>query len=196
MSGLIIFIKNPELGKCKTRLAATIGDVKALSVYLKLLDHTRDVAQDLPINKYLFYNDHVNSDDAWPNNIFIKSKQSNGDLGNRMSEAFKIVLQHETKAIIIGSDCPEINQTVIKNAFEALNQTDFVIGPTFDGGYYLLGMKQNSSFLFENMTWSVDTVFNETLARIKAHSKSYTVLDYKSDLDNEHDLNRFPNFKV
>ncbi len=196
MVGLIIFIKNPELGKCKTRLAVTIGNDNALLVYKKLLAHTRQVSLDLPINRYLFYAQNIDTSDSWDNTQFIKHLQHSGDLGSRMHEAFLNVLKSESKAIIIGSDCPEINPKIIKLAIESLEGFDFVIGPTHDGGYYLLGMKSPSPFLFKDMKWSVESVFEETVARIKKEGKTYAILQKMSDLDNEEDLNKFPSFKA
>jgi len=196
LAGLIIFVKNPELGKCKTRLAATIGDEKALLVYKKLLEHTKNVSLQLSLNKYLFYDQKIETSDNWANDKFRKNIQHSGDLGDRMYNAFKTVLQSETKAVIIGSDCPEISSEIINQAVEALDKKDFVIGPTFDGGYYLLGMKTASKYIFENMSWSIDSVFDETISRINKHNKTYSLLETLSDLDYEEDLNKFPTFKA
>jgi len=196
LEGLIIFIKNPELGKCKTRLAATIGDEKALVVYKNLLKHTRKVSSEVDLNRYLFYAQNIDTNDEWSEAKFNKQLQHSGDLGQRMHDAFSLVLQHERKAIIIGSDCPEINAVVIQQAIIDLENYDYVIGPTYDGGYYLLGMKTPSNFLFENMTWSTDSVFDETVKRIKLEGKTYCILPKMSDLDYEEDLNKFPTFKA
>jgi rSAM/selenodomain-associated transferase 1 len=196
LTGLIIFIKNPELGKCKTRLAATIGDEKALIVYKKLLTHTRQVSLEVSVNRYLFYSEDIDFSDNWDNTQFKKHLQHSGDLGHRMQMAFSLVLESECKAIIIGSDCPEINPKIINLASESLENFDFVIGPTYDGGYYLLGMKSPSSFLFNDMEWSVESVFQETVSRIKKEGKTYTIIQRMNDLDNEEDLNKFPSFKA
>ena len=196
MSGLIVFIKNPKLGQCKTRLAATIGDIKALEVYKKLLAHTQEVSLRVDASRYLFYTNFINENDNWSNDHFNKYLQSPGDLGHRMHSAFSVVLANEEKAVIIGSDCPEINSEIINKAFSLLDETDFVIGPTLDGGYYLLGMNKPAPYLFENMKWSVESVFDETVSRILKHQQSYSTLPTLSDLDNEDDLNKFPHFKV
>ncbi|MBT8234168.1 MAG: glycosyltransferase [Saprospiraceae bacterium] len=193
-NALIIFIKNPELGRCKTRLAATVGDEKALEVYKNLLAHTRRVTCDIDVSRYLFYDKNINPNDDWKDSLFIKSVQSNGDLGDRMQNAFDTVLNTHDKVIIIGSDCPELNSSVLDKAFNALEENDLVIGPTHDGGYYLLGMKKASPFLFNEMEWSVDSVFNSTVERIKKENKTYFVLETLSDLDNEDDLKGFPEF--
>lgn len=187
-NALIIFIKNPRPGKVKTRLAKDIGEPQALNVYIKLLDITRTVAQHTNASKFLFYDQHINQEDEWSDKNFIKRKQSAGDLGDRMTKAFATVLQDHRKAIIIGSDCPGISSSIIDDAFNALDHHDIVIGPTFDGGYYLLGMKKLHDFLFVDMQWSTDTVFNETMSRVLSLNLTYHMMDKLSDLDNINDL--------
>jgi len=134
------------------------------------------------------------NDDDWSVG-FQKQIQSEGDLGKRMEAAFETVLEKESMAVIIGSDCPELSSELIEEAFKKLEIADIVIGPTHDGGYYLLGMKSPSGFLFENMEWSIDTVYQETINRIRSKSLLYTVLSTLSDLDNIHDLEKFPEFQ-
>ena len=193
-SGLIIFIKNPVAGKVKTRLAATIGDQRALGVYLNLMQHTRETALAVASNRYLFYDTELNSKDDWSPQDYIKEVQVNGDLGDRMQAAFKRVLSENRKAVIIGSDCPEINPEIIDSALRKLELADVVIGPTYDGGYYLLGMKETHSELFTDMTWSIDSVYEETLSRIKKKGLLYAACPMLSDMDNEEDLKKFPDF--
>ena len=193
-SGLIIFIKNPVAGKVKTRLAATIGDQRALGVYLNLMQHTRETALAVASNRYLFYDTELNSKDDWSPQDYIKEVQVNGDLGDRMQAAFKKVLANCKKAVIIGSDCPEINPQVIESALRKLDLADVIIGPTYDGGYYLLGMKEHHPELFTAMTWSIDSVYEETLSRIKKKGLLYAACPMLSDMDNEEDLKKFPDF--
>ena len=192
---LIIFIKNPELGKCKTRLAATIGDEAALQVYKNLLAHTRLVTLESTADKMLFYHEAIVEDDDWSAKDFNKKVQHTGDLGERIADAFQEVLSQYDKAIIIGSDCPEINPKLINIAFDQLNNNDVVIGPTHDGGYYLLGLKKLEQRLFKNIEWSTESVFQSTTDIIENLGLKYAVLEKLSDLDNEEDLNKFPHFK-
>jgi len=194
--GLIIFAKNPEAGKVKTRLAASIGDKKALDVYLKLMSHTRDTARQVDTQRYLFYDQAIEDNDSWSEMTFDKDVQSDGDLGDRMKHAFVKVLQKESKAIIIGSDCPEISAEIIEDAFSRLELADVVIGPTHDGGYYLLGMKEEHPFLFDNMEWSTEAVFENTINRITDAGLLYYLLPQLSDLDNIDDLVKFPAFGI
>lgn len=195
MKGLFIFIKNPELGRCKTRLAATIGNNAALKVYINLLDHTRSAALEADCKKYVFYDKNVIKNDKWDLG-FEKRLQADGDLGARIKDGFKKVLELNQKAVIIGSDCPEISSDIINKAFLLLEQYDCVIGPTIDGGYYLLGLKENNNDLFENINWSTPSVYEETIQKMKNNNLSFSELPKLTDIDTEDDLKRFPSFKL
>ena len=177
-------------------MAATIGNERALEVYKNLLTHTRDSIKDLSTKKFLFYSHFVDKDDMWDNTTFVKSKQSEGHLGHRMKEAFRSVLMMENKAVIIGSDCPEINEDIIKQALEALDESDLVIGPSTDGGYYLLGMKELHVELFRDISWSTDSVLPKTLSKAQELELKVHLLPELHDIDTEEDLKKFPSFYV
>ncbi len=136
---LIIFTRNPELGKCKTRLAATVGDEAALNIYSFLLEHTVAITKDLAVEKQVHYSVKIRKNDLWDKSVYSKNKQEGPDLGMRMHYAFEQGFEQGYKnIIIIGSDMFDMNQTDLEVAFEALNRSNFVIGPATDGGYYLL----------------------------------------------------------
>lgn len=186
---LIIFYRNPELGKVKTRLAVTIGNEKALSIYLKLAEHTKKITEDIKADKLVFYSHTVEKKDLWPDEIYQKAVQSGDDLGERMLNAFKYCFDHGYKHIcIIGTDCLELNQDIIQNAFNALEQHDVVLGPAKDGGYYLLGMKKVYSDFFNNKQWSTQTVAHDTLLDVLQLKASVRLLPLLSDVDVEEDL--------
>lgn len=191
---LIIFIKNPVLGKCKTRLASGIGDNKALSVYNKLLSYTRKISLGIDSSRYLYYDSNIELEDDWSNDIFIKKTQAKGDLGARMSSALSEVLTHSQHAIIIGSDCPQLSPEIIEVAYESLKTNDICLGPTHDGGYYLIGMRKNIPELFQNITWSSSSVYEDTIRIIEDLSLTYKSLPVLSDLDDAKDLAKFPQF--
>jgi rSAM/selenodomain-associated transferase 1 len=181
---LLIMIRNPELGKVKSRLAATVGAVEALRIYQILLARTRVAALSISVRRLLFYSDFVDDQDIWFSRLFEKHVQQGDDLGARMQHAFQTAFQNgAAKAVIIGSDCPALTGEVLYKAFDALDQCDFVVGPVPDGGYYLLGMKQLEPALFGGIAWSTDTVRSATLAKIKALHKTYTLLPELSDID-------------
>ena len=192
---LIIFIKNPILGKVKTRLAKTVGEDEALEVYYKLLEVTRNAAKRVDATRHVYYSGFVDKNDQWSPILFKKHKQNQSpDLGTRMTLAFESEFKNGAqKVVIIGSDCPEISSDIIDRAFNFLESNDFVIGPTFDGGYYLLGMKAFSDEVFKNIEWSTSAVLTATLENINNEQKSYTLLTHLRDLDNEDDLNELSN---
>lgn len=187
---LIIFIKNPERGKVKTRLAATVGEDKALAIYKSLMAHTREAALGVTAKRLLFYSENIAPADDWSTTSFIKRLQSNGDLGERMKEAFKVGFQQGSKVMIIGSDCPQLTTALIQQAYSALDQHDFVLGPALDGGYYLLGMSSFTPSLFESMPWSTDQVAAITRDRIAAIGSLYE-LPSLSDIDYEEDWKKY-----
>jgi len=191
MSALIIFIKNPEKGKVKTRLAKTIGDDRALRIYKKLMRHTREVAQSVQAVRFLFYSEWINEEDDWLVADFQKYLQPNGDLGDRMRFAFQTALANNDKAIIVGSDCPTLSPEVINQAITQLDTHDYIIGPTYDGGYYLLGMKQFEPSLFENIDWSTEVVFQQTTDQMKALDQTFGTLPMLSDVDYEEDWEKW-----
>ena len=189
-NALIIFIKNPALGKVKTRLAKTVGDEKALDIYRQLTEITRKNAQILRgVNRTVFYSDFHNSNDEWTNEGFQKHVQSGDDLGERMFNAFAEILKTNENAVIIGSDCPTLTAEILELAFEKLQKNDFVVGPSTDGGYYLLGFGKNNltDSVFKNMDWSTDKVLPTTLLRIKKQRKSVFLLPELTDVDEEKD---------
>lgn len=190
-SALLIFIKNAELGKVKTRLASTLGDEMALKIYLSLLSHTRHIATEIKANRFLFYSDFINQEDDWKADDFQKHLQHDGDLGDRIKSAFELAFQSNSKVVIIGSDCASLNAEIVEEAFMALNSSPFVIGPAMDGGYYLIGMNKFEPAIFENIDWSTDKVLRQTIETIKKLNKSCYILPELSDIDYEEDWKEY-----
>ena len=189
-NGLIIFVKNPVLGKVKTRLAQTLNEDNALKIYNKLLQHTRKITENIFVNKYVFYSDYINYDDLWQNGLYEKKLQLGKDLGERMENAFEVLFRKGHKQIIIiGSDCYDLTTDIILTAFDQLKQNDLVIGPAKDGGYYLLGMNSFIPELFINKTWSSSSVFFETISQIRSLNYSFHTLPVLSDVDIPGDVN-------
>jgi len=180
---LLLFVRNPEKGKVKTRLAQDLGDDQALEIYLELLDITRAVAVAVPAERFLFYSNFIPNSDDWPEAFFQKHLQADGDLGARMEAAFRQALSAHQKAVIIGSDCPELNPAILERAFALLDDCDAVLGPANDGGYYLLGLKIVTPAIFRKMAWSTEFVLAETLARLDDAGMRYALLPELSDID-------------
>lgn len=186
---LLLFVRNPELGKVKTRLAATVGNEKALEIYLKLLQHTRQVTESLPVHKLVYYTDEVTKNDLWPDDTYEKRVQPTGDLGQKMQAAFAAgFADGYTSVVIIGSDCLQLTQEIVAEAYRQLEQQEVVIGPALDGGYYLLGMNCLHPQLFQNKRWSTAHVFPGTVQDLEQLQLSYALLPMLSDVDHAEDL--------
>lgn len=184
---LIIFTRNPELGKCKTRLAQTIGDKAALDIYKFLLNHTVKTTYHLAADKQVHYSVKIRDKDYWDSSIYQKKQQYGDDLGQRMENAFANAFKEGYKrVIIIGSDMYDLNQNDLELAFEALKNNEYVIGPAQDGGYYLLGMTSLNATLFRDKNWGTDTVLSDTLKNLAG--KQVKLLDTRNDIDYYEDI--------
>ena len=184
---LIIFTRNPELGKCKTRLAATVGDEAALDIYIFLLKHTVSITENLEVTKQVHYSIKVRDNDLWNDSKFEKKQQYGADLGLRMQHAFEEGFKEGyQQIIIIGSDLYDVSQDDLENAFNQLENHDFVIGPAEDGGYYLLGMKRLLPELFQNKNWGTSSVLKDTLTNLE--NESLQLLPQKNDVDYYEDI--------
>ena len=187
---LIIFVKNPVRGKVKTRLAKTIGEEKALAVYNDLLRYTHNLTRNIDCYKVVFYSDFIDNTDLWEESVFHKEIQSGKDLGERMKNSFRLMFGYGfKKVVIIGSDCLEISSLIIDEAFRKLDDTEVVIGPASDGGYYLMGLKQIHDSLFDNKSWSTSSLLNETIEELTREGVGFSLLPELSDIDEEKDLN-------
>ncbi|MFW6348263.1 MAG: TIGR04282 family arsenosugar biosynthesis glycosyltransferase [Cyclonatronaceae bacterium] len=198
-SRLIIFVKNPVPGRVKTRLAADIGPERALELYVSLLKHTfleasKFTAQYPGADAGLYFSDFIPAETSFPVEIppaFQQHLQQGEGLGARMKNAFAegISLGY-SRQVIIGSDCPQLTAGHLKQAFDALKNTETVIGPARDGGYYLLGMNTLYGPLFELNAWSHGDVYAQTLDRIREMKLSYAQIEELSDVDTGEDLRR------
>lgn len=191
---LLIFTRNPELGKAKTRLAKTVGDETALEIYKFLLEKTRDITSKVSSDKAVYYSVKIRKNDIWDANIFQKHQQVGEDLGIRMLNAFKNGFNAGyEKVMIIGSDLYDLTSENIDNAFRQLDQNDVVLGPAEDGGYYLLGMNTLQENIFKNKDWGTDTVRAKTLANLK--DKKVHLLSILNDVDVFEDIEHHPAFQ-
>lgn len=186
---LIIFVRNPEKGKVKTRLAATLGADHALEIYRELLAHTAAITSALTgVSKYIFYAGSIAEHNTWNNDLYLKMPQADGDLGEKMEAAFKEVFSRgHTEVAIIGSDCPGLTTEALLLAFKSLGTSDVVIGPANDGGYYLLGMKAHFKEFFQQKQWSTPGVYEATLGDARRLKLSYHSLPELIDIDTEED---------
>jgi hypothetical protein len=198
MNAVIIFAKYPKEGKVKTRLAKTLGSGLATNFYKNCAENTLKICLSLPAENHSLYLFYTDADEKiffekWVNERFILQLQKGKDLGERMKNAFQILFKnHFKKVVIVGTDCPELTKKIIKKSFSELFKNDVVIGPSNDGGYYLLGMNQFYPFLFDGIKWSTETVFTETLKIFKINNLNYSLLPTLVDVDTEEDLKLLP----
>ena len=178
----MVFAKNPELGKCKTRLAKSIGDEKALEIYKTLLRHTAETLAQVEADRVVFYSEQIQHRDLWDENVFQKQVQIQGHLGEKMQAAFEWgFAQGYSKICIVGSDLMELQASDLDQAFLELENHDVVFGPAQDGGFYLMGMTQLYKRAFLDKAWSTETVLEDTLRDIKG--LKYALLETKTDID-------------
>lgn len=184
---LLIFTKNPDPGKVKTRLAKDIGNEKAVEIYKILVRHSRNITSSIKAERQVWYAGEIPENDIWDQEIYIKKKQDGKDLGERMFNAFEEGFADGFKNIvIIGTDIFDIQSKDIEVAFKNLRTNDFVIGPASDGGYYLLGMNSLNSEVFKNKNWSTSSVFRDTLYDMEDYRVK--ILPQRKDIDIVEDL--------
>lgn len=192
---LLVFTRNPELGKVKTRLAKTVGNATALKIYIFLLERTRDIAVKVAADKAVYYSVKIRENDIWDASIFQKHQQVGEDLGIRMLHAFKNGFKAGyEKVMIIGSDLYDLTAETIENAFSVLEKNEVVIGPAEDGGYYLLGMNSLEEKVFKNKDWGTETVRKDTLEDLK--DKKVFLLGQLNDVDVFEDIKHHPAFQI
>lgn len=191
---LLVFCKNPRLGKVKTRLAVSIGAEKALCVYKALLTKTAQVLSQLTLDIHLYYSEEIVTNDCFSDIVTEKKLQKGDDLGQRMANAFQEGFQSYDAIVIIGTDLWTLEQGDIINAFSALEKNQTVIGPSSDGGYYLLGLADFIPHLFEDKDWGSATVLGQTLENL--NQNDVQLLTIKNDVDTYSDLEQNPTLKA
>lgn len=200
-TAVALMAKFPAMGMVKTRLARKIGKEAALVVYNKLLDNAVQVINRLDKLRYLAC---VFVTPAEKTNEFAKLfsrvdhyfHQEGDDLGLRMSNAIEVLLSQKNirQAILIGADIPEISGEILIKARDILNDSDIVLGPTIDGGYYLIGMGRTIPELFKGPVWGANTVLEKTNHLAQENGISVGLLPTLRDLDKESDLEYFKKY--
>ena len=181
---LVIFVKNPVLGKVKTRLAKAIGDAAALAAYEQMLSAVRSVATQVEADRWVLYSDFMAEGDAWERPVFQKALQKGNDVGERMLNAFQELFAFGyEQVVLIGSDFLDLQVHHVNHGFRGLKMNDFVLGPAADGGYYLIGMKSPTPGLFQKRQWSHSSVFADALADIQKADMTVAILPELNDID-------------
>ncbi|MGK0290584.1 MAG: rSAM/selenodomain-associated transferase 1 [bacterium] len=200
---LILFTKYPKAGNVKTRLIPALGAEGACETHQEMAEYAFSLLSQYqkqqPNNHQLethFAGGSQQEMNSWLGSNTKYTQQAEGDLGNRMSHAFQKSFQDGfQKAIIIGTDCPEITEDILEQASQQLDKTDLVLGPTTDGGYYLIGLRKHYSELFQNIPWSTEQVFDLTIQTAKQTHCSYSTLPKLNDIDRPEDLVIWNNLK-
>ena len=188
---LMVFVKNSLPGYVKTRLAADVGTGKALEIYQRLLHQTLSVAAGADAEKEIWYSAFIEKHDEANKKQFKKKLQQGESLGERMKFSFYEAFGNGYhKVVIIGSDCPELTSDIVNEAFRLLDSAGLVIGPSEDGGYYLLGTSRYIPSLFEEVDWSTENVMPQTLEKAKKKSLSVRFLPKLNDVDTLEDLKK------
>lgn len=192
---LLIFTKSPVLGEVKTRLQPDYSEEESLKIHTSLLLNTLEKTKKLkavdielccaPDRNTSFF---LECENNYPIRL---SNQEGEDLGERMAFSFSVSLQTYEKVVVIGTDCPELNEEYIQQAFTALDNMNAVIGPATDGGYVLLGLKEFPYEIFNNIPWGENTVFEQTKNILDQLGWNWQLLDEKHDVDRPEDLQRY-----
>lgn len=192
---LLIFTRNPEPGKCKTRLAATIGDRAALKIYEFLLRHTATLSKSLQgADRYVYFSEYLGDGSIWDPACFEYRLQEGADLGKRMENALKETFAAGyTRVVLIGSDLYDLTTEDLGEAYQQLDHHEVVLGPAGDGGYYLMGLRQLQPGLFQNKQWGTQTVLEDTLADLRGTDTH--LLPVRNDVDRYEDIKGNPVFE-
>jgi rSAM/selenodomain-associated transferase 1 len=190
---ILFFVKYPEPGEVKTRLAPTIGPEKAAELYenfvLDLLAKLESTQLPFAICFYPEKKKELLMD--WLGEGYAYILQKGADVGERMAAAFlEAFAGGYRRVILMGSDFPDLPQSFLEDSLGVLNTHDAVIGPAMDGGYYLIGFRKETFFrqAFEGMDWGTEGVFRQTLSILKDHRRQVYVLPVWNDIDTIEDL--------
>lgn len=186
MSALVMaFLKAPRPGTVKTRLGREIGFDEATVVYRDLAEQQiRRIPGEFRTEVHYAPRGAGAEMRQWLGPGHSYRVQCRGDLGERMSHAFIHGFKRGHQPIMaIGADCPDLDESSLRQAAALLAQVDVVLGPAFDGGYYLIGLRRPEPRLFANIAWSTNTVLATTQARVRECGLSCALLDEKDDID-------------
>jgi hypothetical protein len=191
---LIIFTRYPEPGQVKTRLIPALGEEGAAELQRHMTLQTLKMAEDLsnqfPVRVEVhFAGGNISNMQQMFGTTFPYFPQSAGDLGERMLNSFRQAFHLGcSKVIIIGTDCPGISLDLLVQAFAGLEGRDLVLGPALDGGYYLIGFRQEVPAFFRAIPWGTGAVLAKTKRIAEELKVSVVLLETLADIDRPEDL--------
>lgn len=197
-NALNFFFKYPETGNVKTRLAKNLGNKFVFDLYCHFLNDIFSTCKLVNAETVISCSTSPELYDIkpfWDKDITVLV-QHGDDLGERMFNSFKSVFNlGYDNCVIIGSDSPDLSVEILNDAFKRLKENDIVLGPTSDGGYYLIGLnKDKINFsIFEGVEWSTEEVLDKTVENIKSIRLTYSILPQWNDIDELDDLIYFFN---
>jgi len=191
LAQLAVFVRPPEAGAVKTRLAAELGADGAARLYaafvedtLALCSRVRDAGR---VDVALWTAGPAAAVSEWAERLGTSAQlQPEGDLGARLSKAFEDGLRRHERVVVIGSDLPTLPIELIGAAFDSLERNRFLLGPAHDGGYYAIGASHRAQPSFEGVRWSSRTAMADTVAANAAVSPVFLPPWY--DIDEPEDL--------
>ncbi|MBS0660385.1 MAG: TIGR04282 family arsenosugar biosynthesis glycosyltransferase [Verrucomicrobia bacterium] len=186
---LLLFVKRPRPGEVKTRLAADLGPEAAADAYRRLTAAVlRALPREIPL-RICFAPDEAQAEvETWLSPSLAQPAtyhpQGGGDLGVRLAGAFAAAFEAGAeRVVVLGSDCIDLTADLLRGAFAALQEVDAVLGPSPDGGYYLLGLRRPSPRVFAGIAWSTERVAAQTLERLAELGWSHRLLPARTDVD-------------
>ena len=189
---LVIFTKVPLPGAVKTRLASVLSAEQAARLQSCFLVDEIRLAMTLPDVEVVvaFTPAHAEAQlrAILPEPVRLLP-QREGDLGKRMAQTFSHLFEAgRDLVVLIGSDLPTLPSSILAQAFAALAQADIVLGPSTDGGYYLIGMRRLHATLFDGVAWGTSLVLAQTAERIRTLGLRSASLPVWYDVDTPDDL--------
>jgi rSAM/selenodomain-associated transferase 1 len=190
---VVFFVKYPEPGKVKTRLAAEIGAKKAAEIHAALAEVSYGELKKCPYDIIICFSParKIVEMRKWLKGANAYISQKGNGLGERMSRAFKdCFAAGYSRVVLTGSDIPELNRKVIGDAFEKLRNNEAVVGPASDGGYYLIGFTAGSfkEDVFMGMNWSTLEVLDLTIKKLDGLKIGFSMVKILNDVDRKEDL--------
>lgn len=191
---IIVFTRYPKPGQVKTRLIPELGPERATILHQRMTQHVVACAREAALTTQASLQVHFHGGSRkkmmeWLGTGITYYPQKGRDLGERMREAFRRALRHGAhRVVLVGSDLPGLTREILDQAFQALENCQVVLGPTLDGGYYLIGLKEDSPELFSGIPWGSKDVMKSTLERVAKLGLNVKLLEMLEDVDRPQDL--------
>ena len=190
---LIVMTRFPEVGKVKTRLAAGIGEEQACEVHRMLVHSCLEATEGWDGSVEIrMTGGSADERSSWLGGATVRD-QGGGDLGARLKRATAAAFEEGAeRVVVIGTDCPELDDDLLREAFAGLGEAEVVLGPAADGGYYLIGLSRRADGMFESIPWGGPEVMERSLDRARELGLSVARLRVLRDIDTRRDLEEFP----